>query len=72
MVNPISAIAPGMLRKFFEFRETPDHDRAFAEPIDPLNTLDRLDQHVPLLAERQLDHAFRRQRRAASEPSFRR
>jgi hypothetical protein len=32
MVNPISAIAPGVLRKFFEFRETPDHDRAFAEP----------------------------------------
>ena len=32
MVNPISAIAPGVLRKFFEFREQPDHDRAFAEP----------------------------------------
>ena len=32
MVNPISAIAPGVLRKFFEFREVPDHDRAFAEP----------------------------------------
>ena len=32
MVNPISAIAPGVLRKFFEFREAPDHDRAFAEP----------------------------------------
>ena len=32
MVNPISAIAPGVLRKFFEFREMPDHDRAFAEP----------------------------------------
>jgi hypothetical protein len=32
MVNPISAIAPGVLRKFFEFREQPDQDRAFAEP----------------------------------------
>ncbi len=31
-VNPISAIAPGVLRKFFEFREAPDHDRAFVEP----------------------------------------
>ena len=32
VVNPISAIAPGVLRKFFEFRETPDNDRAFADP----------------------------------------
>ncbi len=32
LVNPISAIAPGMLRKFFEFRDIPDRDRAFAEP----------------------------------------
>ena len=32
MVNPISAIAPGMLRKFFEFRDVGDRDRAFAEP----------------------------------------
>ncbi|AMN42786.1 AsmA-like C-terminal region-containing protein [Rhodoplanes sp. Z2-YC6860] len=32
MVNPISAIAPGILRKFFDFREMPDRDRAFAEP----------------------------------------
>ena len=32
MVNPISAIAPGLLRKFFEFRDIPDRDRAFAEP----------------------------------------
>ena len=32
MVNPISAIAPGLLRKFFEFREQPDRDRTFAEP----------------------------------------
>jgi hypothetical protein len=32
MVNPISAIAPGMLRKFFEFRDTTQTDRAFAEP----------------------------------------
>jgi hypothetical protein len=32
MVNPISAIAPGVLRKFFEFRDIPDRDRAFAEP----------------------------------------
>lgn len=32
MVNPISAIAPGVLRKFFEFRDTTQTDRAFAEP----------------------------------------
>jgi hypothetical protein len=30
LVNPISAIAPGVLRKFFEFRGTAE--RAFAEP----------------------------------------
>jgi hypothetical protein len=32
MVNPISAIAPGILRKFFDFREMPERDRAFVEP----------------------------------------
>jgi hypothetical protein len=32
MVNPISAIAPGVLRKFFEFRDTSDRDRTFGEP----------------------------------------
>ena len=32
VVNPISAIAPGVLRKFFEFREAPDNDRGFTEP----------------------------------------
>jgi hypothetical protein len=32
VVNPISAIAPGVLRKFFEFRDVSDHDRAFADP----------------------------------------
>ena len=33
IINPISAIAPGVLRKFFEFRATPDNtDRAFADP----------------------------------------
>ena len=32
LINPISAIAPGLLRKFFEFRDVPDRDRAFAEP----------------------------------------
>jgi hypothetical protein len=32
LVNPISAIAPGLLRKFFEFRDTTDRDRAFADP----------------------------------------
>ena len=30
IVNPISAIAPGLLRKFFEFRDT--SDRGFVEP----------------------------------------
>ena len=29
MVNPISAIAPGILRKFFDFREMPERDRGF-------------------------------------------
>ena len=33
VVNPISAIAPGLLRKFFEFREQPDRDRTFTEPL---------------------------------------
>ncbi len=32
VVNPISAIAPGLLRKFFEFRDVQDRDRAFTEP----------------------------------------
>jgi hypothetical protein len=31
MVNPISAIAPGLLRKFFEFRDT-NQERAFTDP----------------------------------------
>jgi hypothetical protein len=31
VVNPISAIAPGMLRKFFEFRDY-STERTFAEP----------------------------------------
>ena len=30
-VNPLSAIAPGLLRKFFEFRDN-SNDRTFAEP----------------------------------------
>ena len=30
IVNPISAIAPGLLRKLFEFRDT--SDRGFVEP----------------------------------------
>lgn len=33
VVNPISAIAPGMLRKFFEFRDG-SQDRTFAEPMN--------------------------------------
>jgi hypothetical protein len=32
-INPISAIAPGLLRKFFEFRDFSDRDRAFVEPL---------------------------------------
>ena len=31
VVNPISAIAPGILRKFFEFRDL-NQERTFAEP----------------------------------------
>jgi len=31
MINPISAIAPGLLRKFFEFRDN-STERSFAEP----------------------------------------
>jgi len=31
VVNPLSAIAPGLLRKFFEFRDL-NQDRTFAEP----------------------------------------
>jgi hypothetical protein len=33
MVNPISAIAPGILRKFFEFRDL-SQERTFAEPMN--------------------------------------
>jgi hypothetical protein len=33
VVNPISAIAPGLLRKFFEFRDNgPGIERSYAEP----------------------------------------
>jgi len=31
LVNPISAIAPGVLRKFFEFHDN-STERSFAEP----------------------------------------
>jgi hypothetical protein len=31
VVNPISAIAPGVLRKFFEFRDT-STESTFADP----------------------------------------
>ena len=31
MVNPLSAIAPGLLRKFFEFRDN-SNERAFSDP----------------------------------------
>ena len=60
-VNPISAMAPGLLRKFFEFRDR--HQRSARSPSpDAMSALlDRLQQHVPLLAERQLDHAFGRE-----------
>jgi hypothetical protein len=34
IVNPISAIAPGMLRKFFEFRDN-STERSFTEPTMP-------------------------------------
>jgi uncharacterized protein DUF3971 len=33
LVNPISAIAPGILRKFFEFRDL-NQERTFAEPMN--------------------------------------
>ncbi|MBX9845723.1 MAG: DUF3971 domain-containing protein [Xanthobacteraceae bacterium] len=33
VVNPISAIAPGIVRKFFEFRELPDRAPAFTDPV---------------------------------------
>ena len=31
-VNPLSAIAPGILRKFFEFRDNSGDARSFAQP----------------------------------------
>ena len=31
-VNPLSAIAPGLLRKFFEFRDNSGNERAFTDP----------------------------------------
>ncbi len=62
MVNLISAIAPGLLRKFFEFRdivEATAHVRRAADCAKPdfaaERDLDRLQQHVLLAAERQLD-----------------
>ena len=71
LVNPISVLAPGIFRQIFEFRgegterrPRPDDERhpfrlAPTPSLDQV--LDRADQHVPLLAERELDHAFRRQ-----------
>jgi hypothetical protein len=35
IVNPISAIAPGVLRKFFEFRDT-GTERSFTDPSRPI------------------------------------
>jgi hypothetical protein len=32
LVNPLSAIAPGLLRKFFEFRDNSTTERAFTDP----------------------------------------
>ena len=65
-VNPISALAPGLLRKVFEFparqitqppESTTVHSDTSAITDRPS---DRLEQDVPLAAERELDHAFRR------------
>ena len=76
-VNPISAVAPGLLRKFFEFpprataarRATAD---AAALTLDPTGSSHRLQQHVALRAERELDDAFGRQLVRRRAPSSRR
>ena len=86
-VNPISVVAPGLLRKFFEFPNAGDRTQV---PYDPpryghtpsevcrdrspfgIMPSHRLQQHVALAAERQLDHAFRRQVLTASASSSRR
>jgi hypothetical protein len=67
-VNPISAVAPGLLRKFFEFPTTTGGTQTYvprkATPIRPRDKSHRLQQHVALSSERELDDAFGRQLRA--------
>ena len=61
-VNPISALAPGLLRKLFEFPAsgaTSTSVRSTAARAK--HRLDRLQQHVLLAAERKLDDAFGRE-----------
>ncbi len=75
-INPISALAPGILRKVFEFPANGETGGVDLSPklvaklakgsLSSLQgfagqqSLDRLEQDVPLAAERQLDHAVRR------------
>ena len=81
-VNPISAVAPGLLRKFFEFPgQRQLEPQSYAEPCrddDRRRVCDRairshrLQQHVPFPAERELDHALRREIARRRAPSSRR
>ena len=62
-VNPISAVAPGLLRKFFEFPSGNGALRRRATPIrgTERDGSQRLQQHVPFPAERKLDDALARE-----------
>ena len=67
-VNPLSALAPGFLRKMFEFPATTDsraddrrrRRRSSRLSLSTRRLSHRLEQNVPLSAERELDHAFGR------------
>ena len=62
-VNPISVVAPGLIRKFLEFPTGGSSARppGFGEPGALVARLHRLQQHMALASERKLDDAFRRQ-----------
>ena len=71
LVNPMSVMTPGIFRQIFEFSgSVPDENGStaaillhaarraiLARPRNSIEALDRPNQSVPLLAERELDHA---------------
>ena len=56
-MNPVSAVAPGIFRKFFEYGNTGQGNKS-PGPQECRERLGRLHQHVLLLAHRELDHAI--------------